>query len=773
MPILPTDIKLLASERMIDSSDGGGRRTSSVIPDGIAGNIFPKVSRLNSVYGFVNLRKIYGHVSTASLDVYAGAHAVIMDAPDNSQIHVNLFSTASEFDDRTAARDRIESYLIAGPESKMVIYGRQLVGQMAVQLYQRVEESLPEVGDVYCLSKETAGITAYQQFVRIGDITHEVRTFADDAGEFNVRVLMLKIGAPLRYEFAGPQIPTRVSSVVKAAICRMTTVADVARYFGIKRLAQSAEVGSLQLMLESVYSPIVPTTLRESAVSNAQISGAATLIAASLGRITEPGIHIPFGVAVMSFTLRTARPIYPGSLVIGGATDDRAGNITGEFLGTVDYATGLLSFSTTAYNYNNRTVPISYIPAAEVSQPAHTRSVPITVGTRGTVYAETLLPIPAPGTLVFDYRALGKWYRLRDDGTGQITGSDAAYGAGSIDYVTGAAVVTLGALPDVGSAILFAWGSPVHTTPRTQIIVEPPVWRHTLPDAGIEPGSVSISWELTTRAAGVVTGTTLKTVIDDGAGQLTGDGIGRIVYATGQLWFLPTVLPDPGSTPVITYQKVTVTEEVFLAPAADGNGMITIDIAGAPVEPGSVEIAWQTIRAKTTGEKSGSSATSVAYQIIPEPDPPAVVVVSSSSGGTTGSGGDTPTSPPGSPAVVPVVPTVPAEPVDAGVTTPVPTTTSYPLIGPASGNVGGLPIVFQPVSSSEYSVDQGNTGQTRIDTATGAFVITIPAGQTTWGGIVISEKDRLPVQVLTPSTTTFSTYLQPPASSYIHSQAGG
>src|SRR5574343_1918864 len=204
MTINATDIKLLASERMADTSDGGGRRTGNVIPDGVAGNIFPKVSRLDSVYGRVNLRKIYGAVSTANIDTYAGAHAVIMDAPDNERIHAALFSTGSDFDDRTAARDRSESYVIAGPESRMVLYGRQLVGQGAIQVYQKPEEALPEVGDVYCLSKEAGAVTEYQQFVRITDVTHEVRTLTDGSGDFKVRVLSLKIGAPLRYEFAGP-----------------------------------------------------------------------------------------------------------------------------------------------------------------------------------------------------------------------------------------------------------------------------------------------------------------------------------------------------------------------------------------------------------------------------------------------------------------------------------------------------------------------------------------------------------------------------------------
>ena len=140
MTILPSNIRLLESERMTDTSDGGGRRTSRVIPDGVAGNIFPKVSRVDSVYGRVNLRKIYPHINTATLDVYAGAHFIITDAPDNDRIGVLAFSTGSDFDLRASARDRIESYVIAGPDSRMVLYGRQLLGARAILVYQRAEE---------------------------------------------------------------------------------------------------------------------------------------------------------------------------------------------------------------------------------------------------------------------------------------------------------------------------------------------------------------------------------------------------------------------------------------------------------------------------------------------------------------------------------------------------------------------------------------------------------------------------------------------------------
>src|SRR5690606_35841918 len=71
----------------------------------------------------------------------------------------------------------------------------------------------------------------------------------------------------------------------------------------------------------------------------------------------------------------------------------------------------------------------------------------------------TLAIAPAPKTLRVDYRYLGKWYTLEDKhGTGTLEGATPGEGGGTIDYQTGNVVVTLGALPDVGSRLIYSAG---------------------------------------------------------------------------------------------------------------------------------------------------------------------------------------------------------------------------------------------------------------------------------------------------------------------------
>lgn len=580
MTILPSNIRLLESERMTDTTDGGGRRTNRVIPDGVAGNIFPKVSRIDSVYGRVNLRKVYPHINTASLDVYAGAHFVITDAPDNDRISVLAFSTGSDFDTRTAARDRIESYVIAGPESRMVLYGRQLLGSQAILVYQRVEESLPEIGEVYAISTEVGGVTTAQQFVRVQDVVHEVRTLTDEAGDFQRRIITLKIGARLRYEFQGLAAPSRYSASAASATGKMrsTTVADAARYYGITPLVAAASAGDLQLSLSSVYAPIVPTTQREAAISLASIAGASSLVPASTAyapqiqvavraNATETVIRLPTGVAPkqirlrVQFALINLGPVTADAEGVFPRLTDISGTI-GTFDATVDYDSGLVRVAHWSQDYVVAPqIFVEYVPAARVSQPAHTQAIEITLGTRGTVYAVPLLPIPAPGTLFVDYRALGKWYRLRDEGNGELVGGDAAYGTGTIDYVTGACTITLGALPDVGSSLLLSWGSPVHHELITTATVGAVQQQFVLPDLPIKPGSISIDF---------LSGATTYTITDTG-GVLSGGGAtGTVDYTTGQCKLqYSTRAPNADSSITVDY--------IQLVPAVPGTPTVVAE----------------------------------------------------------------------------------------------------------------------------------------------------------------------------------------------------
>ena len=358
-----TDLKLLESERMTDFSDGGGRMTNREIVSGQIGNVWPKISRLDSVNGRDNFRKMFVAVQTATQEMAGGVHTIVSAPPADPLVDVTIFKTGSAFDTRADAQDWVERWVVRGPQSRMVLYGTQFEGQASITVYQRVEEPIPEIATVLCLSTEAAGYVANEQYVRVSDILrNEVRTFTHTWGgseqTFQRRVLTLRLEAKLRFEFPGPETvtPYQVSTTGSAqqgtftpTLVRETSIQDATRYFGISPLDEAAATNSYNLRLASVYAQIVPTATRETAVSLAGIAGTMRLAGASNASIPEivasstvPGVN----------TWRTSRAILPGTLQIGSATqteqlrfaDDGDGNIihlaTATPCGRVDYELG-------------------------------------------------------------------------------------------------------------------------------------------------------------------------------------------------------------------------------------------------------------------------------------------------------------------------------------------------------------------------------------------------------------------------------------------------
>lgn len=564
MTINPSDIRLLKSERMTDAADAGGRMTSAEVPDGVAGSVFPKVSRLDAVYGRVNLRKVYAAVLSANAETYGGGHSIITDPPDNDRIDVVMFSTGSHADDRSAARDRIESYVVAGPLARCRLYGNQTVGQRALLLYQRAEEPLPDVGQVLCLSVEAPGYTAAVQYVRIDEVSHEVRTFTDTVGDFQRRVLSVKLTTALVQTFPGAE-PVRFSVDPSITKVRDTQVADSSRYYGIKPLAVAAAAGDLTIKLPSPYSAIVPSATRETPLSMVSVSGAQALVQsgapiamnfnALFGGGSPKTGYLPTGVLPGSFTFT------------GDIKDDGAGAITGSggTTGTIDYATGAVTInympSSGTYIYGPT---VKYTPAVQVSTQAHTLGVPITMATRGLVYTQTLTPLPGVGSLMVDYRAMGRWYRLRDNGKGELVGASSEEGTGSVSYSSGAALVTLGALPDIDSEVIFSWASSIHFNKRAGATADATLrgWQLRIPlvNVPVKPGSVTVKWRPYVTASDNTftdpTGTGTLTPSNSGATP------GKIDYTTGEitLYFGENdnqgdVFPGTDTTVTVEYQQ--------------------------------------------------------------------------------------------------------------------------------------------------------------------------------------------------------------------------
>ena len=586
MPILSGDIKLVASQVMDDVPEGGGAPTATAIVDGASNAIFPDISELDRAGGRINLRKLHVHVQTADRDTYLGGNVIVADPPDDPNVSVTLFSTRETFDRRASAQSRVEAYLNKGPEWVGYLYENHIAGQRVIQLFQRVTDVLPNVGQTLVLTWNEGQSNQKEQYVRATKVGSVIRTFTRSNGQdYQAAVVTLDISDALRFDLTGSPASEFFTRLANGTKVRDTVVADAGSYTGVVPLTQAAALGDFTVKGSSVYTQLVPSAQTETPISFAQPYSAAGLPVPGAVPVTYTAGH----TWKTSLNFNLPGGCLPGSLSIvtdGITIFDDAGLLktTSGTLGTIDYANGILVLNAGSMS-NTKTV--TYTPAAQILRAPQSSEIPVTQESRSPSYVGTINPIPQPGTLSVSYMVQRRWYVLSDAGNGTLKGLDASYGAGTFSKDTGAFVVTLGALPDVGSALVFTWNVPTQETqqPTTSlkasqaITLAPPV------GTAVQPGSLTVTWE----DAGP------KTATASAAGVLSGAATGTVAVARNRLEFAPNTLPAVGTQLTVSYVAGPKQEDSFAHPSRDGQGKVPVAATLGAIEPGSLEVEWNTL----------------------------------------------------------------------------------------------------------------------------------------------------------------------------------
>jgi hypothetical protein len=586
MPIQSGDVKLLKSAVMADVPEGGGAPTGNAIADGVSNAIFPDISELDRAGGRVNLRKSFVSVQTDDTDTYFGANVIVAEPPQDPRVSVTLFSTAKTFDTREQAQVRIEAYLNKGPEWAGYLFENHIAGQRVIQLFQRITDPAPNVGQTLVLIENEGLPTQKEQYVRATSVSVVERTFTYNTDQdYRAAVVTVAISDALRYDFTGSPASRSFTRIGSATRVRDTVVADAGTYVGVVPLTQAASVGDFTIKGASIYTQLVP-----SAQTETPISGVAPYAAA--------GLPVPGAVAVSYTASHAWTPTVafnlpggclPGSLSIqtaGITIFDDAGLLktASGTVGTIDYANGILTLNSGSMSGSKA---VTYTPAARILRAPQSSEVPITPESRSQSYVGTVLPVPQPGTLAISYMAQGRWYVLSDGGNGSLKGLDASYGAGTVNLNTGAFVVTLGALPDVGSSIILTWNVPTQETPQPSttlkasqtLVLNPPA------DKAVQPGTLSVSWEYDGA----------KTATANAAGEISGAATGRVSISQSRVEFAPNVLPAVGTLLTVSYVAGPKQEDSFAHPSRNGAGQVPVTATLGAIEPGSLEVEWNTL----------------------------------------------------------------------------------------------------------------------------------------------------------------------------------
>jgi len=591
--ITSLDIKFRQSQRMTDFADGGGRMSAVEIVDGDMNNVFGDRSDLDAILGRVSLRKMFLHVDTLNTDTYLGAFVFLTDPPQDPLVTVTLFNTASATDERTAARNYVEAYRTKGPRTQYVLYGTHLAGQMTLQVHCREETASPDIGDVFCLSVEASGYPEAEQYIRVQEVASRITTtFEDGQGTFQRDVLIIQITTPLAQEFVGQEEPQRITGANPPPTrIRSTSVANAARYYAAKPTTAEAELGDLHVNVGNPYVAIVPSSQAETPLVD-QLGGLGTLAfvrSSDTGALTFSGSLTAAANVNVSrylgspFARRTLYITAPGGIEL---RDNGAGELVATdplntgWSGFADYATG--AFGLARDIGFSGTVSAVATAAGAITEQAYSIPIMVTPATRNLSYVYQLPGSPAPGTVALDYRALGKWIRLSDNGAGVLTGQ-AGEGGGTINYASGSVAVTLGALPDVDSAVILLWGIDLRARDsHGELTIPTPQYRQQLDHGGIEADSLTMSW---------LSGGVAKSATCSAAGAITGDATGTLDPIAGVVLFTTSAVADAGYTYSYDYlDPADVHSETFTPTPA--SGVITVALANAPAAPNTVRARW-------------------------------------------------------------------------------------------------------------------------------------------------------------------------------------
>jgi len=582
MPVETNNLVLYKSERLTDTPDGGGKYSGQVVVDGESNNLFPDVSELDRTMGRVSMRKVFAGINNNDTESLMGSTVFISKNPDDPNVSALLFSTESHTDVRSSAANRVESYLAKGAQAVGSLLDTAYSGMKSFQVAMSKNESENNVGDTIVLVVNEGLPTEVTQYVRLTAVSTRAAFIRVNNADVEYKIATYSFQDPLSRDFIGVSALQWYNNTKPVTTLRNTVVADSGKYSASVNLSGDVSVGSFTIGASSIFSQLIPSSQTETPLLDLNaVSENPALVAGNAGTITIQ----------YTTNVNTAQSLYIGSSVLpasvsftlfGQAITDNGGTLrtaNGTQIGTIDYQTGHIVW-TNAIGTGNANISITFTPASAPVQPFESYALEVTQNNQGTNWTGVLIPIPAPGALSISYMSQGKFYTLRDNGTGRLVGGSESVGSGSINYATGTWLLTTGALPDVGTPILLQWGSPITTFARANLPVKPAAIEFNLAP-GVNSG-VTVTWLL----EGVT-----KTATSNPQGQFVGDAIGTINYATGEGKLIPNKLPQKGTAFNFNFDHGDPKQQVKSNVAPDGNQKLVFTIGtGVAIQPNSVEL---------------------------------------------------------------------------------------------------------------------------------------------------------------------------------------
>lgn len=578
MAIKNDDLVIYKPERVTQFPDGGGKISGLVLQNGKSNEIFADVTPVARVTGQVSFGKIFPSVKTYGEkmtdnngnpiigadgkpiivpETLQAAGVIITKNPDDPNIGALIFATDNHYDEVKDIKNKVESYSIKTVRISGELVGLQPKGSKMLGLVQQITAKPPSAGDTICIIQDEGKVTQIEQYVRVQKVEIKQQEIMIKSGNdfrpMTMNMIDISIYYPLEYNFDGGEI-TGTDNANKRAFLRASQTSDATSYKGASNLSEPTNIGDLRVKVASVYGQLAPPSEGQSNIVDMTAGTDSTPLIASGGSTSfttaqtmGQGSQLFCGVGML-----------PGTLKInytGGSLHDVGGQLmAGETpVAVINYASGLINFSMSSPLFNGEKTVVFSVATMPTGRLSETEQIIIGESNRGDSYNINLFPIPEPGSTLVDYIAMGRRYRLKDRGDGIIE-SDGA-GVGRVDFRTGSVVVTLAAIPDANSSIIFSYGNKIDYMNRAKDIQSGVISQESLglsikqllKSGQILRGSVTVKWQ---------EGESNNSVTDDGQGHFKSEHLkGTVNYVTGEIELQPSKTISKGTIFTVDYLK--------------------------------------------------------------------------------------------------------------------------------------------------------------------------------------------------------------------------
>lgn len=547
MAIETNNLVIYKSERLTDTSDGGGKYSGQVVEDGISNNLFNDVSELDRTMGDVSMRKVFPGVTSADTDALMGATVFISENPVDPNVSALLFSTGSHTDTRNSAQNRLENYLAKGGVATGTPLDTHWQGMKLLQVVMFPKEAESAVGDTLVLISNEGKANQVEQYLRITKVETRIAIMVIDGKDVEYMIATYSLNDALKSDFVGLTARQWYNGNVSTSIIRETLVADTGKYYASVGIRNDVAAASTTIQAKSIFTQLVPASQVETPLLDLSITGTATAMIGASGTITRQ-ITTTVGANNSTYIGSSILPSSVSFTLDNNQVSDNAGElktVSGNSVGTINYDTGLIRWGADSGS-GSKTINVTFTPIAKRDRVSNSDAVEVTQNSQSLNFVRTILPVPARGSFVLNFTAQGKTYTVTDNGSGVISGAVTGIATGTVDYVTGTVLVTFSALPDVGSTIVWYWADSVASEDITSKQATRLAIDYTLSQTLDLTQPATITWKVDNvdKSAAVATD-----------GSISGDATGTV--NGNKITFQPGILFPLSNLLTVTYNQFT------------------------------------------------------------------------------------------------------------------------------------------------------------------------------------------------------------------------